>query len=49
MVLGTVAKVIGPQAALAGSAAIGGGLMLLLAATVARRDFVASPLRGNTG
>lgn len=36
--LGAVAELIGPQKALAGSAAIGGALMLLLAATVARRD-----------
>ncbi len=36
--LGATAEAIGPRAALAGSAAIGGALMLLIALTVARRD-----------
>jgi MFS family permease len=41
LALGATAEVIGPQAALAGSAAIGGALMFLIALTMARRDLKA--------
>jgi hypothetical protein len=41
--LGAVAETAGPSIALAGSAAIGAGLLLLIAATSARRDLFRQP------
>lgn len=49
MLLGAVAETAGPSVALAGSAAIGGGLLLLIAATSARRDLLRQPRQPATG